>query len=64
VSSHGGRGEDIEQKLRALGIETIVDLLLHLPFRHEHPARVVDAGTLCIGEEATLRVHVLECVVR
>lgn len=64
VGTVRGVGKTTERKLRGLGIETVGDLLLHLPFRHEPPSRIADVGNLCVGEEVTLRVRVGECAVR
>jgi ATP-dependent DNA helicase RecG len=64
VSTLRGVGKTTERRLRGLGIETVRDLLLHLPFRHEPPSRVTSVGALCVGEEVTLRVRVLSCAVR
>jgi ATP-dependent DNA helicase RecG len=64
VSTLRGVGKTTERKLRGLGIETVRDLLLHLPFRHELPSRITSVGALCLGEEVTLRVRVLSCAVR
>ncbi len=59
-----GIGKTTERRLRGLGIETVGRLLLHLPFRHEPPSRIAEVGTLCTGEEVTLRVRVVDCAVR
>ena len=64
VSTLRGVGKTTERRLRGLGIETVRDLLLHLPFRHELPSRVTNVGALCLGEEVTLRAQVLSCAVR
>jgi ATP-dependent DNA helicase RecG len=64
VATVRGVGKTTDRKLRGLGIQTVGDLLLHLPFRHEPPSRVAGVGALCVGEEVTLRVHVVECAVR
>lgn len=64
VSSVRGVGRSTESKLRGLGIETVGDLLLHLPFRHEPPSRIASVGTLTLGEEVTLRVRVTSCAAR
>ncbi len=64
VSGLRGVGRTTERKLRALGIMTVRDLLLHLPFRHEPPSRVASVGSIPLGEEVTLRVQVLSCAVR
>ncbi len=57
-------GKTTEHKLRAMGIRTVRDLLLHLPFRHEPPSRVAGVAGICVGEEMTLRVQVVSCAVR
>ena len=59
-----GVGKTTERRLRGLGIETVGDLLLHLPFRHEPPSRIAYVGDLRVGEEVTLKVSVLSCAVR
>ncbi|MBN1631815.1 MAG: hypothetical protein JW990_18825, partial [Thermoleophilia bacterium] len=64
VSTIRGVGRTTERRLRGLGIETVRDLLLHLPFRHEPPSRIASVCSLCLGEEVTLRVQVLSCAVR
>lgn len=64
VSTIRGVGRTTERRLRGLGIETVRDLLLHLPFRHEPPSRIASVRSLCVGEEVTLRVQVLSCAVR
>jgi len=57
-------GTTTERKLRGLGIETVRDLLLHLPFRHEPPSRIANICELSLGEEVTLRAHIVSCAVR
>jgi ATP-dependent DNA helicase RecG len=64
VSRLRGVGKTTERKLHGLGIDTVRDLLLHLPFRHEPPSQICSVRTLCLGEETTLRVRVLSCAVR
>jgi ATP-dependent DNA helicase RecG len=64
VSALRGVGRTTERKLRGLGIETVGDLLLHLPFRHEPPSRIASVCDVCLGEEVTLRVHVVSCALR
>ncbi len=63
VSALHGVGRATERKLRGLGIETVRDLLLHLPFRHETPSRIARICDMCLGEEVTLRVQVVSCAV-
>lgn len=64
VAGVRGVGRSTDAKLRALGIETVRDLLMHLPFRHEPPSRVGGIAGICVGEEVTLRVRVVSCAVR
>ena len=40
--------------LRKFGIETVEDLLYHLPFRYEDRRRVREIGALQVGEEASI----------
>src|SRR5262245_44313443 len=42
------------EQLRKFGIETVEDLLYHLPFRYEDRRRVREIGTVHIGEEASI----------
>lgn len=64
VSMVRGVGPTIHRRLQGLGIATVGDLLLHLPFRHEPPSRMVGVGALSVGDEVTLRVQVVSCAVR
>jgi ATP-dependent DNA helicase RecG len=64
VSSLKGVGRTTAARLGSLGIDTVRDLLLHLPFRHEAPSRLTCIGALCVGEEVTLRAHVVSCALR
>ncbi|OFW60611.1 MAG: ATP-dependent DNA helicase RecG [Actinobacteria bacterium RBG_16_64_13] len=64
VSSLRGVGRTTERKLHGLGIDTVGELLLHLPFRHEPPSRIACVGAVCSGEEATLRVRIQSCALR
>jgi ATP-dependent DNA helicase RecG len=64
VSTVRGVGPAIRRRLLGLGIATVGDLLLHLPFRHEPPSRLVGVRALSMGEEVTLRVQVVSCAVR
>jgi ATP-dependent DNA helicase RecG len=64
VTALRGVGSSTQKKLSALGVETVGDLLLHLPFRHETPARFARVAELRTGEEVTLRVDVVSCSVR
>ena len=64
VSSVQGVGQTTERKLKGLGISTVGDLLLHLPFRHEPPSRIANVASLRAGEEVTLRVRVISSSLR
>ena len=64
VSDIRGVGRVTEERLAALGISTVRELLLHLPFRHEPPSRLSQICDLRSGEEVTLRVQVVSCAVR
>ncbi len=64
VSSVQGVGKTTQDKLRGLGIISIRDLLMHLPFRHEPPSRFAEICELRVGEEVTLKVQVVSCSVR
>lgn len=63
VSEVSGVGAATLRKLRALGICTVNDLVMHLPFRHELPSRIVSLSDLCVGEEVTVRARVMSCSV-
>ena len=64
VSSLPGVGKTIRGRLEGLGIQTVGDLLLHLPFRHEPPSRLASVADLVTGEEVTLRAQVVSCAAR
>jgi ATP-dependent DNA helicase RecG len=59
-----GVGKTIGSRLRGLGLETVGDLLLHLPFRHEPPSRIQAIAGLCLGEESVIRARVLSIAAR
>ncbi|GAB4244059.1 MAG: ATP-dependent DNA helicase RecG [Thermoleophilia bacterium] len=59
-----GVGRVTVRRFRDLGVTTVGDLLLHVPYRHEPPARVVSVAALRAGEEATIRVRVQSCAVK
>lgn len=64
LSAVRGAGKDTVRRLKALGLETVGDLLLHLPFRHESAAGLTEIASLSEGEEVNLRVRILSCAVR
>ena len=64
VSKVRGVGRSTQERLAGLRINTVRELLLHLPFRHEAPSRLSRICDSKLGEEVTLRVEVLSCAVR
>ncbi len=64
VSDLPGVGKTTRARLHGIGIETVGDLILHLPFRHEEPSRLARVVSLVPGEEVTLRVQVASCATR
>ncbi len=56
-----GVGKITGRRLDELGLKTVRDLLLHMPFRHEQPSRISSVGSLSLGEEVTLQVRVTSC---
>jgi ATP-dependent DNA helicase RecG len=64
VSTLRGVGSTIDRRLKGLRIRTVGELLLHLPFRHEPPSRIACVAEIRGGEEVTLKVNVLSCIVR
>src|SRR5450755_2487562 len=54
-----GVGDTLASRLRALGVETIQDLLFLLPLRYEDRTRVVPLGELRAGQRAAVEGEVL-----
>jgi ATP-dependent DNA helicase RecG len=54
VTSLRGVGPRVAQRLVNLGIETVQDLLFHLPLRYQDRTRVVPIGSLRPGDEAVI----------
>lgn len=59
-----GAGPAVAQRLRALGIERVRDLLFHLPLRYEDRRHVTAIAQLRDGEEALVRARVLHTELR
>ena len=57
-------GPALAQRLRALGLERVQDLLFHLPTRYEDRRNVVPLAELRDGEESLIRARVLQADVR
>ena len=58
MSALRGVGPKSAQKLAAFGIETVQDVLFHLPRRYEDRTRVVPVGSLRHGSRAVIEVTV------
>ena len=58
VSTLRGVGPRSAAKLAAFGIETVQDVLFHLPRRYEDRTRIVPIGSLRPGDHAVIAVEV------
>jgi ATP-dependent DNA helicase RecG len=58
VTTLKGVGPALAEKLAKLGIETVVDVLFHLPLRYEDRSRVVPIGALTPGQRVVVVAHV------
>ena len=54
-----GVGKTTLRRLQGLGLMTIGNLLLHLPFRHESPSDICAIASVGVGEEVVLRARVI-----
>ena len=54
-----GVGQAMADKLAALGVRTVEDVLFHLPFRYQDRTRLTPIGALEPGREAVVRGEVL-----
>ena len=61
VSSLAGIGPSSAEKLARLGIETVRDLVLHLPFRYQDRTRSVPLGELTAGQDRVATGEVRNC---
>jgi ATP-dependent DNA helicase RecG len=64
VNALKGAGPKLAEAARQIGIETLGDLLWHVPHGHREHAEVREVADLRIGEEATVRVTVRSARVR
>ena len=66
IASLKGAGEHTLKRLEKLGLATVRDLLLHLPFRYEDRTRIVPIGSLQGGQDAQVegRVELAEIAPR
>ncbi|MEH6822914.1 MAG: ATP-dependent DNA helicase RecG [Motiliproteus sp.] len=54
-----GIGAAMQQKLEKLGLETLQDLLFHLPLRYQDRTRIVPIGRLRPGDEGVIEGHIV-----
>ena len=59
VTALSGVGPKTQAELRNLGIETCLDLLLHLPIRYQDRSRITPIDQLLVGEEALIEGTIL-----
>ena len=61
-----GVGSRVAEKLKGLGIETVQDILFHLPMRYEDRTRLAPIGTLCPGDRVAIEgeIELTEVVYR
>ena len=64
ISSLRGAGPKLAAAAAEIGIETLGDLLLHVPHGHRDHSDVREVADLMIGEQATVRVNVRSARVR
>jgi ATP-dependent DNA helicase RecG len=59
VTTLAGVGPRVAQRLAALGIHTVQDLLFHLPHRYQDRTRLTPLGALRAGEHAAIAGEIL-----
>jgi len=64
VSALKGVGPKGVERLARLGIETVQDVLFHLPLRYQDRTRVVPVGCLRAGDQAVIEVQVEHADIR
>jgi ATP-dependent DNA helicase RecG len=60
VTKLKGVGPAIASKLSRLGIDSVEDVLFHLPFRYEDRTRITPLNKLVLNTEAVIEGTVLE----
>ncbi|MDC0069478.1 ATP-dependent DNA helicase RecG [Gammaproteobacteria bacterium] len=63
VTSLKGVGPALAKKLAKLGIETVQDILFHLPFRYEDRTQITPIGASRAGESYVLQGEIVACEV-
>ena len=63
VASLPGIGPGSAEKLARLGIESLGDLLLHLPFRYQDRTRSVPLDELTAGAECVVTARIVDATV-
>lgn len=64
LTSFQGIGSVTARRMGGIGLHTVGDLLLYVPFRHEPLSRLTSVSGIQEGGDITLRVRVLSCSVR
>jgi len=59
-----GIAPQVIAKLKKLGIETLEDLIFHLPFRYEDYSKVVKIAKVKLGQNVTLKGQILQIATR
>ena len=59
-----GVGPALAEKLGALGLHNIQDLLFHLPYRYEDRTRITPIGNIGFGDQVQLQGHISGCTVQ
>ena len=59
VTALKGVGEAMAEKLAKVGLETVQDVLFHLPLRYQDRTRVVPIGALRPGQDAVVEGRVI-----
>jgi ATP-dependent DNA helicase RecG len=59
-----GVGDKVQDSLEGLGVETLGDLLWHIPHSYREPAAIEEIADLKIDQEATIAVEVRSAKVR
>lgn len=64
VTELKGVGAAVAEKLKRLHIETVQNLLFHLPIRYQDRTRIVPMGQLRFGDEVVIEGRIIRCDVQ